>query len=178
MVNTWCDRSTTRRSHIRVLWRRVGQWCSDNCACRWALLVLLLSPSLCLETDCTTATSESFVWTGSFQWISWTGSQIGASQRARAFKWPSVGIWTRHENSKKKKLTLNTRMMHLNNRKKKCGILDTSCTHSTVAALITSWRGRGFQTLAISPCSPRLEPTEAKQGWAWSVPGWETSWEN
>ncbi len=21
-------------------------------------------------------------------------------------------------------------------------------------------------------------PTEAKQGWAWSVPGWETSWEN
>ncbi len=20
-------------------------------------------------------------------------------------------------------------------------------------------------------------PTEAKQGWAWSVPGWETSWE-
>ncbi len=21
-------------------------------------------------------------------------------------------------------------------------------------------------------------PTEAKQGWAWSGPGWETSWEN
>ncbi len=21
-------------------------------------------------------------------------------------------------------------------------------------------------------------PTEAKQGWAWSIPGWETSWEN
>ncbi len=21
-------------------------------------------------------------------------------------------------------------------------------------------------------------PTEAKQGWTWSVPGWETSWEN
>ncbi len=21
-------------------------------------------------------------------------------------------------------------------------------------------------------------PTESKQGWAWSVPGWETCWEN
>jgi len=28
--------------------------------------------------------------------------------------------------------------------------------------------------LVMSPCSPRLSPTEAKQSWAWLVPGWET----
>ncbi len=28
------------------------------------------------------------------------------------------------------------------------------------------------------PAAQDWLPTEAKQGWAWSVPGWETSWEN
>ncbi len=28
------------------------------------------------------------------------------------------------------------------------------------------------------PAAQDRSPTEAKQGWAWSVPGWETSWEN
>ncbi len=28
------------------------------------------------------------------------------------------------------------------------------------------------------PAAQDRLPTEAKQGWAWSVPGWETSWEN
>ncbi len=28
------------------------------------------------------------------------------------------------------------------------------------------------------PATQDWLPTEAKQGWAWSVPGWETSWEN
>ncbi len=28
------------------------------------------------------------------------------------------------------------------------------------------------------PAAQGWLPTEAKQGWAWSVPGWETSWEN
>jgi len=27
----------------------------------------------------------------------------------------------------------------------------------------------------LSPCQDWL-PTEAKQDWTWSVPGWETSW--
>jgi len=30
---------------------------------------------------------------------------------------------------------------------------------------------------AISPCTQDWLPTEAKQGWAWLVPGWETFWE-
>ncbi len=28
------------------------------------------------------------------------------------------------------------------------------------------------------PVAQNRFPTEAKQGWAWSVPGWETFWEN
>ncbi len=28
------------------------------------------------------------------------------------------------------------------------------------------------------PAAQDWLPTEAKQGWAWSVPGWEISWEN
>ncbi len=28
------------------------------------------------------------------------------------------------------------------------------------------------------PAAQDWLPTEAKQGWVWSVPGWETSWEN
>ncbi len=28
------------------------------------------------------------------------------------------------------------------------------------------------------PAAQDRSPTEAKQGWVWSVPGWETSWEN
>ncbi len=28
------------------------------------------------------------------------------------------------------------------------------------------------------PAAQDRLPTEAKQGWAWSVPGWETFWEN
>ncbi len=31
---------------------------------------------------------------------------------------------------------------------------------------------------AISPLAQDRLPTEAKQGWDWSVPGRETSWEN
>ncbi len=34
-----------------------------------------------------------------------------------------------------------------------------------------------FYFIKIYPYQDWL-PTEAKQGWAWSVPGWETSWEN
>ncbi len=32
--------------------------------------------------------------------------------------------------------------------------------------------------LTYHPAAQDWSPTEAKQGWAWSVPGWETSWEN
>ncbi len=38
-----------------------------------------------------------------------------------------------------------------------------------------------FSAISKQPYHPAAQdwlPTEAKQGWAWSVPGWETSWEN
>ncbi len=35
-----------------------------------------------------------------------------------------------------------------------------------------------LQPQPYHPAAQDWLPTEAKQGWAWSVPGWETSWEN
>ncbi len=35
-----------------------------------------------------------------------------------------------------------------------------------------------YQPQPYHPAAQDWLPTEAKQGWAWLVPGWETSWEN
>ncbi len=40
----------------------------------------------------------------------------------------------------------------------------------------TNWFLKHLQP--YHPAAQDRLPTEAKQGWAWSVPGWETSWEN
>ncbi len=43
--------------------------------------------------------------------------------------------------------------------------------HSEISEAFISWNWRIYFT-----DNEDLLPTEAKQGWAWSVPGWETSW--
>ncbi len=40
-----------------------------------------------------------------------------------------------------------------------------------------NYKGNCGSRQPYHPAAQDWLPTEAKQGWAWSVPGWETSWE-
>ncbi len=61
----------------------------------------------------------------------------------------SASMCLHTENSKNKKCILNTRMMHFNNWKNEVWNVK-HFMHSTVAALITSRSGRGYQTPIIN----------------------------